>query len=100
MYHIVKTKSKSQPFQVINIDPNNSKVINTSELLTTKPACITNIIASIGEVFCSCSSDMYVVVQDDTLKKPAAFTLYDNKKRVYNIDVKPKYEPGKNKKSA
>lgn len=98
MYHIVKTKSLTRPYRVVNVDGGNGEVINTSQLLSSKSACLTNIVAGMDTVACNCDCDFYVLVQDDTLKTPSAFTLYDNRKKVYNIDAVPKYVPGKNKK--
>ena len=103
MYHICKTKSKTHPFQVINVG-GNGEVINTSQLLKTKWGAIKNIIANMETVFYDdnvaipCSGESYCHVQDDTLKKPTAFTLYGTKQKVYNIDAGPKYIPGKNPK--
>ncbi len=98
MYHIVNSKSKVKPVQVVNVDPNSGEVINTSQLLKSKSACITNIVASIDEVFCECSCYMYVMVQDDTLKRPTAYKMFDTKKRVYGISPSPKYIAGRNPK--
>lgn len=98
MYHIVKTKSKERPFQVINVDAGNNEVINQSQPLTTKWNCLKNIIANMDTIFSADNADRYAHVQDDTLKVPVALTLYDTKRKVYNVDAKPKYKPGKNPK--
>lgn len=98
MYHIVKTKSQQRPFQVINVDAGNNEVINQSQPLTTKWNCLKNIIANMDTVFSDDDAHRYAHVQDDTLKIPSAFTLYDTKRKDYNVEAKPKYVPGKNKK--
>jgi len=98
MYHIVKTKSLTRPYRVVNVDAGNREVIHISQPLSSKAACFTNIVATMDTVACNCDCIFYVLVQDDTLRTPSAFTLYDNRKRVYNIDAVPKYIPGRNKK--
>lgn len=100
MYHIVKSKSKERPFQVVNVDGGNGEVINTSQLLKSKQACLKNIIAGMNNVYSDCekTDKMYVSVQDDTLKTPNAFSLYDDGKKVYRIEAMPRYIPGRNPK--
>lgn len=98
MYHIVKTKSKEQPFQVINVDSGNGKVINTSETLKSKQAAFKNIIANMDTVYSASNECFSVHVQDDTLNLPVAFELRDDGKKSYTVVPGPKYIPGKNPK--
>lgn len=98
MYHICKSKSLTRPYRVVNVDVDNNEVLNSSQLFTSKAACITNIIAVMDTVHCKCEDTMFVIVQDDTLKVPVAFTLFDDRKRDYNISAKPKYVAGRNRK--
>lgn len=95
MYHIVKTKSKK--FQVVNL-AHNGKVINSSEELNSKQAAHKNIIANMGSVFIDANPAMYCSVQDDTVKEPKAYTLFDSGEMESDIDAEPKYVPGKNPK--
>ena len=100
MYHIVKTKSKAKPFQVINISANN-EVINTSQLLKSKQAAFKNIDANMGTIFSDSDADYYCLIQDDTLKVPKVYEFYDTgeKKELDSELHKPTYIPGKNPKN-
>ena len=101
MYHIVNTKSRLRPFQVVNVDSGNGEVINQSQPLTTKQNCIKNIVANMDTVFSDDNADRYVLMQDDTGKVPVAFKLYDDKRKEKLLGgERPKYVPGKNKKPA
>lgn len=98
-YHIVKTKSKTHPFQVVNVDSDNNEVINTSQLLKTKASAFKNIIANMDTIFNQSDEDCYVIVQDDTLKASIRYTLFDNGSKTKDQIVGyKKYIPGKNPK--
>jgi uncharacterized protein YegP (UPF0339 family) len=100
MYYITKTKSKTRPFQVVNVDIGNFEVINTSQLLKSRQACKKNIIANMDTVF-NDDSDLpfYVGVQDDTLKKPVSYFMNDDGDVFAPKEAEfPKYIPGRNPK--
>lgn len=97
MYHIVNTKSKTHPFQVINVDAGNGEVINTSQGLKSKQAAFKNIIANMGTVYPIIHSRKSVCVQDDTLTKQKAYILFEDGIKEPMESVL-KYIPGKNPK--
>jgi uncharacterized protein YegP (UPF0339 family) len=103
MYHICKSKSKTQPFIVVNV-AENGKVINTSETLTSKQAAFKNIGSNLSSILFEIGGEntfsIYFITQDDTLKKPKVFKVVElGKKYPFDMPAHPKYIPGKNKKS-
>lgn len=101
MYHIVKTKSKIRPFQVVNVDSMNHEVINTSQGLKSKQSAYKNIVANMDSVFSDSNERFYVIVQDDTFKDPVRYKFYDDNFREmepFGDNPFKKYIPGKNHK--
>lgn len=99
MYHIVrpKSKTKSKKFQVVNLS-SNGEPINSSEILDSKQACETNIIANKESTNIEKKEVMYFLVQDDTKRTPEAYTLLSTGERETDIVAEPRYIPGKNPK--
>ena len=92
MYHIVKTKSKTQPFQVVLIG-RNSKVLSSSETFKTSRSCIRNIKAQ-----CSIHGTGIATIQYDYLKIITAVRTNFNNGYEVLVTPKAKYIPGKNPK--
>lgn len=97
MYHIVKSKSKTQPFQVVLVG-DNGEPLSASELLKSKQAAWKNVKAVMCSVFSEGDVDCFCLVQDDTLKFPKAYRLYNTGRKDAYLTVKPKYIAGKNPK--
>ena len=93
MYHIVKSKSKTKPFNLVSVAANGEPL--SSHPLATKQACFKNVKAQVKEVVSVAGH--WVYVQDDTLRTPVAYAVYPEGKRRAPGMEKPKYVPGKNK---
>jgi hypothetical protein len=93
-YHIVRSRSKTKPFNVVLLSTNGELVSNHP--LKTKQACFKNIVAQMGELH---GYKIWCHVQDDTYEEPVLFRVWrDGHKSYANIKKFPKYAPGPNKK--
>lgn len=96
MYHItsksVKNAGKKKKEQFYNVlIARNGKVLNTSEMFTTKKRAIGNLRATAIEMQTS------VVFQDDTVKNPSPITMdTDGTYWENSFNTEPIYVPGKN----
>jgi uncharacterized protein YegP (UPF0339 family) len=93
MYHIIKTRSKKEPYAVVLIGA-NGELLSRSENFTRKQAAWKNIYAQVVQ-----NNSIGAYAQDDTLYTCLVYGLImDGRKyRTYSAP-KPKYIPGKNPK--
>lgn len=100
MYRIVKSKSNTQPFQVVQTGK-NGKVITQSETMSSKAKCFKNILASLGDIGLLHShtyTSVFVVVNDEIGKSCVAYELFADGAKFKMSDQYARYIPGKNPK--
>lgn len=98
MFHLVKSKSKTKHFSVIETAENGE--VLSSHGLKTKQACFKNLVARMDNIFCDDTGDgiMYIEVQDETSGRVALYLLFDDGKKSLQSNIRPRYVPGRNPK--
>lgn len=96
MFHLVKSKSKTKPFSVIETAENGE--VLSSHNLKTKQACHKNLVARMGNIIPVGGISFRVVVQDETKKKVETYHLLDSGAMIPSKKTYPVYVPGKNPK--
>ena len=87
MIHIVRARKDNKQFMAVNLG-NNREPLAPTEIETTKQSIIKNLAAQLKS-FTMNRHDVGFYFQDDTLKVPKVYYVYNGKRYDKNLTIKP-----------